>query len=332
MPIRPGYAPTEGDSRTVSDSATNDKALRRSSSPDSPTPEDPPVDERSDNSATPERRRLDLLANCEQCFGLCCVALPFAASADFAFDKGAGEPCLNLQPDFRCGIHSTLRQRGFPGCTVYDCFGAGQKVAQLTYQGRDWRVAPQTAREMFDVFAVMRPLHELLWYLTDALNRPEAQSLRADIASAITGTERLTLGDPASVLAVDIEAHRRWIADLLRRTSELVRASFRDTTSKKKDRRPRELRGADLMGATLSGADLGGADLRGVYLIGADLRGTDLRFADLIGADLRAADLRGADLTGSLFLTQFQLNAARGDTTTTLPAGLQRPAHWSSTP
>ncbi|AOS00489.1 pentapeptide repeat-containing protein [Bacillus subtilis] len=29
----------------------------------------------------------DLSADCQHCFGLCCVALPYAKSADFAFDK-----------------------------------------------------------------------------------------------------------------------------------------------------------------------------------------------------------------------------------------------------
>lgn len=34
-----------------------------------------------------------LKANCEKCFGLCCVALPFAASVDFAVNKDGGKPC-----------------------------------------------------------------------------------------------------------------------------------------------------------------------------------------------------------------------------------------------
>jgi uncharacterized protein YjbI with pentapeptide repeats len=68
--------------------------------------------------------------------------------------------------------------------------------------------------------------------------------------------------------------------------------------------------------------------LRGAYLIGADLRGADLRVADLIGADFRNADIRGADLTGSIFLTQSQLDAAKGDIDTMLPTALTRPRHW----
>ncbi|MGH3324354.1 MAG: pentapeptide repeat-containing protein, partial [Streptomyces sp.] len=68
--------------------------------------------------------------------------------------------------------------------------------------------------------------------------------------------------------------------------------------------------------------------LRGARLVAADLRNADLRAADLIGADFRDADLSGADLTGSIFLTQPQLDAAKGDATTRIPGGLQRPAHW----
>jgi uncharacterized protein YjbI with pentapeptide repeats len=88
------------------------------------------------------------------------------------------------------------------------------------------------------------------------------------------------------------------------------------------------LLGADLIGAKLRGADLQGANLRGAYLIGADLRGADLRLADFIGADLRDTDLSGADLTGCLFLTQSQVNAAKGDAATKLPPALLRPPHW----
>ncbi len=41
-----------------------------------------------------------------------------------------GQPCPNLGGDFRCGIHRDLRAKGFRGCTVYDCFGAGQHLTQ----------------------------------------------------------------------------------------------------------------------------------------------------------------------------------------------------------
>ncbi|GAA1808985.1 pentapeptide repeat-containing protein [Planosporangium flavigriseum] len=263
---------------------------------------------------------LGLRADCARCFGLCCVALPFTASADFAIDKDAGRPCVNLQADFRCGIHAHLRERGFPGCTAFDCFGAGQKVSQLTFGGQDWRQDPQTARRMFDVFPIMRQLHELLWYLTEALTLPPARPLHGDLRRALNDTDRLTRSSAETLAAVDVPSLRQEINTLLLRTSELVRATV---PGRKKNHR-----GADLIGASLKGANLRGANLRGAYLIAADLTRADLRAADLIGADFRDASLRGADLTGSIFLTQAQVNAAKGDAATRLPPRLTRPAHW----
>ena len=70
----------------------------------------------------PIHYRTDPQADCADCFGLCCVALPFARSADFAVNKPAGKPCSNLQSDVRCGIHAA---RGFQ--TVKD---------HLRYTGR----------------------------------------------------------------------------------------------------------------------------------------------------------------------------------------------------
>ena len=259
----------------------------------------------------------NLRADCSRCFGLCCVAPAFAASSDFAVDKPAGTPCVNLLADFRCGIHDKLRDRGYSGCTVYDCFGAGQRVAQETFGGRDWRAAPETADDMFAVFSVTRDLHELLWYLTESLAHPAAASVHGKLRSALEKTERLAAGTPEEVRAVDVATHRQKINELLLRVSELVHP------------RRKNLRGADLIGRDLRRTDLRGANLRGAYLIGADLRGVDLSAADVIGADLRGARLAGANLTTSLFLTQFQVNAAKGDGGTGLPATLTRPPHWS---
>jgi uncharacterized protein YjbI with pentapeptide repeats len=278
-------------------------------------------EEREHAEPVPDRGRLSLRADCERCFGLCCVAPAFSASADFAIDKAAGQACPNLQSDFRCGIHTSLRQRGFSGCTVYDCFGAGQKVAQVTFGGQDWRRAPQTAKRMFEVFPIMRQLHELLWYLTEALTLQPARPLHGELSVALDETERLTHYGPDAVMELDVAAHRRDVNVLLLRASELVRGAVR--------RRKIDRSGADLIGADFRGADLRGANLRGAYLIGADLRGADLRVADVIGADFRAAALSGADLRDSIFLTQAQLDAAKGDADTKLPSSLTRPTHWS---
>ncbi|MFE7096076.1 pentapeptide repeat-containing protein [Streptomyces erythrochromogenes] len=262
-----------------------------------------------------------LQADCANCFALCCVALPFARSSDFAVNKPAGTPCKNLRQDFRCGIHTRLRDQGFQGCTVFDCFGAGQQISQVTFDGRDWRTHPETRAEMFDVFPVMRQLHELLFYADQALGLPEAAPVHPGLRRMLAETEEWTRADAGSLATLDVAALRGRVNTLLLETSELVRA--------KVPGRKKNHRGADLMGARLSGANLRGANLRGAYLIAADLSRADLRTADLIGADLRDANLRGADLRGAVFLTQPQLNAAHGDPNTQIPATLTRPGHWT---
>ncbi|MET8123233.1 pentapeptide repeat-containing protein [Micromonospora sp. NPDC005189] len=272
-------------------------------------------------SPAPPPGSAQLRADCERCFGLCCVVPAFARSADFAIDKPAGHPCPNLRPDHRCGIHTELRQRGFPGCTVFDCFGAGQQVAQVTFGGRDWRDAPETLPAMAEAFAVLRPLHELLWYLSEAVALRPPADLRDELERARTDIAALTEGDPTRLRAVDVVAYRDRFNPLLSRVSDAARSPG-----------GADHRGAPLLGADLRGADLRRANLRGALLIGADLRGTDLGLADLTGADLRGADLRGADLRTTLFLHQAQLDAARGDARTGLPATLTRPPHWTALP
>lgn len=275
-----------------------------------------------------ERRTDSLRADCASCVGLCCVALAFPRSADFAFDKEAGDPCTHLQDDFRCGIHPVLRERGFKGCTVFDCLGAGQKVTQVTFAGQGWREVPQSRELMFATFQVMRPLHELLWYLNEAMARARCRPLQEELVRAYDETELLTRQSADDVLAVDVGAQRDLVNVLLSRVSELVRADAR--RGRKPSKAMREVGpGTDLVGAKLGGLDLRGANLRGAHLIGADLRRADLCGADLIGADVRDADLSGADLSETLFLTQLQVSAARGDAGTRLPSSLTRPTHWT---
>ena len=270
----------------------------------------------------------NLRVDCEKCFGFCCVALYFSASEGFPTNKDAGKPCINLQEDFRCKIHNDLRSKGLKGCTAYDCFGAGQKVAQVTYSGNDWRQDKEASKQMFEVFLIMRQLHEMLWYLTDALIIQTNSNIKDKLSQLISETEHLTQLNADSLIELDVEAHRDKVNFLLKNTSELTRNRMlmgqKATLKRKKTIAGR----VDFFGADLRKANLRGADLRGAFLIAADLRGTDLSGADLIGADLRDADLRGTNLTNSMFITQSQINTAKGDSNTKLPISLARPKYW----
>ena len=251
-----------------------------------------------------------LEADCSRCFGLCCVALPFARSADFPVDKAAGEPCRNLLADHRCGIHDRLLEGGWRGCVTFDCFGAGQQVSQVTFGGVSWREAPETAATMYAVLPVMRQLHEMLAHLRDALALEPDETTRAGLVASAEEVRTSTAGSPGQLLAVDLVAVRSRVGGLLRAASATARARRRRRDGIRTPHR-RLRAGADLVAADLRGRDLRTADLRGALLIAADLRDADLRWADLLGADLRDADLRGARLDGALFLTRPQLAAAR---------------------
>ncbi|WP_224766328.1 pentapeptide repeat-containing protein [Nocardioides campestrisoli] len=258
---------------------------------------------------------LELAADCGRCAGLCCVLAPFRAADGFGVDKPSGTPCSHLDDANRCSIHDRLRTSGWPGCTVFDCFGAGQHVTQSTYAGTSWRDPGVDRSEMAAVLSVMRQLHEAVRHLDEAQRRAPDPATDALLARVVA----LTDGTPTELLTLDLGAVMADVGAALRVASAAVRGS-----------RPTDLARADLAGRDLRGRDLRGADLHGALLLRADLRDCDLAEADLLGADVRDADLRGADLSTALFLTQPQVNGAVGDGRTLLPVGLERPGHWST--
>lgn len=312
------------------------------------------------------RARRDLASDCSRCVGLCCVALPFRRSADFPVDKAAGEPCRNLLADHSCGIHDRLRDEGWVGCTVYECFGAGQAVTAAVPTG--WRDDASSAARMFAVFPAVQQAHEVLRHLAEAGRRADDDALRtraAELAAAlgaevdallervapertVPGTAVPGTAEPVTAVPeprpLDLAAWRARVGPLLVEVSAAVRSSVAlrpagAATSdggavplgRSRGRWARVARvgpRADLAGAALADAVLCAVDLRGALLLGADLRNADLRWADLLGADLRGADLAGADLREALYLTQPQVDAARGDGRTLLGEGLRRPRHW----
>lgn len=269
----------------------------------------------------------NLRVDCEKCFGLCCIALYFSASDGFPTDKTAGKPCINLQEDFRCSVHSDLKNQGLKGCTGYDCFGAGQKVAQTTFGGRSWRETPEISEKIFELFLKMKQLHEFLWYLTDALVNTKGD-LKEEISNMLKKTEKLTLMDADNLASLDVLTHRIKVNELLKKTSDKVRKETRNASKIFSKCKKLSVGRRDYFGANLKNTDLIGADLRGACLIAADLRGVDLSGADLIGADLRDADLRGTNLRNAIFLTQGQINSAIGDSKTLLPKSLITPTCW----
>jgi uncharacterized protein YjbI with pentapeptide repeats len=268
-------------------------------------------------------------ADCSKCFGLCCTALYFSANDGFPVDKEAGKPCINLQEDFKCKVHKNLKKKGLKGCIAYDCLGAGQKVAQATFQGQDWRKNQEASKQMFDIFIIMKQLYEMLWYLNEALLLQDDNKLKEELISKIKEIENLTEDTKEAITKLDLVPVRMGVNKLLLQTSEFVRKKAGNKKSPLKGKRIFG-GGFEFFGADLRKKDLKGENLSGAYLIAANLRGVDLSFTDLIGADLRDADLSGANLSKSIYLTQAQINTAKGDMNTKLPKALVRPASWDN--
>ncbi|ERI91009.1 pentapeptide repeat protein [Clostridiales bacterium oral taxon 876 str. F0540] len=274
------------------------------------------------------KRNVELKADCKKCFGLCCVALYFSAFEGFPENKPAGKPCTNLQKDFTCSVHKQLREKGLKGCISYECIGSGQKVSEITFGGIDWRMDPESSKKMFKVFLIVKQFHEMMWYLAEAYDLQKNEDIKEEIAKLIEETEKFTLLSADSLQNIDVESHRNKVNRFLRDTSEIVRSkavNLKRNTGTKSSTNSRRI---DYFGADLRKAKLVGSDLRGTCLIAANLSGQDLSYADFIGADIRDANLCGANLSKSIFLTQAQLNSAKGDEHTKLPIGVTRPNNW----
>jgi uncharacterized protein YjbI with pentapeptide repeats len=263
----------------------------------------------------------ELKIDCGNCFSFCCVALFFSKVDGFPKDKSSGEPCVNLNSDFTCKIHKDLRKKGLKGCTSYDCFGAGQKVAKITYNGISWCESPGLAKEMFNVFLVMRQLHEMLWYLSMVYSLEKEEALRVMSNIIIQETIEFTLLKPEALLKLNLVIHREKVNEVLRKASDQVRSKFAGKSNKTVSK--------NYIGKNLKNVNLRGADLSGALLIATDMSNNDLSGVNLIGADMRDTNIKGANLENSIFITQQQVNTANGDAHTKLPPALTAPKYLS---
>ena len=266
--------------------------------------------------------RKDLRADCTNCFGLCCVALPFAApptSRSTRTPESRARTCKRTsaaaftracwkQGFPRLHRLRLLRRRpeGLPGHLRRHGLAAGAATAHGTCSRCSRSCGSCTScsgtSPRHSTCAPARPVHDDLRRALDPYRAPHPWQ-RGTLAGARTWPRCGATSTPCCC------APASWYGPRFRAAR---RTTGEPTSSGPGSRAP----------------NLRGANLRGAQLIAADLRKADLRTADLIGADFRDADLRGADLTGSIFLTQSQVNAARGDAATRLPAALIRPAHW----
>lgn len=157
-------------------------------------------------------RRPDLEADCASCAAICCTATSFAASEDFAFDKPAGVACGHLRRDGRCAIHDELAVRGFSGCAVYDCYGAGPRVT------RAFAGVQGAERRRDAAFLALRVVHELLWLLTEAAKLCPASpaELRGQLTAQVEALDAIACA-PDALMELDLAQLDAAARTLLRR-------------------------------------------------------------------------------------------------------------------
>lgn len=139
-----------------------------------------------------------LRPDCTRCAALCCIALAFDRSDRFAIDKPAQQPCPNLDTCGTCTIHAARVEEGYQGCLDFDCFGAGQRVTQAFFGGRNWIDDPSLIAPMSQAFVIALQAHDCLILLDQAekldltpTDRHRARQLGAAVAAAGVSAELL---------------------------------------------------------------------------------------------------------------------------------------------
>lgn len=168
-------------------------------------------------------KRSSLAIDCSSCVGLCCVSLYCGKVDGFPENKAAGVPCKYLKKDFRCRIHDSLQDRGLKGCLSYDCFGAGQKATEMFRNRGDWKENPGISTEMFRAFHGIFQLHQMKWFLLEALSLTDSQEMEEEIRTLIDWNDSMTNLAPKEDAAREIESYRARVNPLLK---EVINSTF----------------------------------------------------------------------------------------------------------
>lgn len=260
-----------------------------------------------------------MTSKCATCSGLCCTALYFSKMDGFPQNKMAGKPCINLEDSFRCRIHEKLESNHMKGCIGYDCFNAGTYVTQLIYGGKSWRELPEQQSEIFDVFVQIFHLFQIRYYLLEASTIVAAEALQEEIQAKILENQSICAKSPEELLEFDIDTYRTQSNLLLKR----VIASIQHKMACVPKKTP-----VDYIGKRYNKKDLSGYDFSMKLLIASQFCNCRFDGAIFLGADTRDADFSNADLREAVFLTQGQINCAKGNRNTRLPENLEYPVTW----
>ena len=258
----------------------------------------------------------ELSIDCEKCSGLCCVALYCSKIDGFPENKSADTPCKHLESNFKCNIHTQLLKKNMKGCLIYECFGAGQKVTQLYKSVGNWSSNPGQRKEIYQIFLIMTKLYQMRWYLIQAFDLNVSLEINDKITALIQENEQLAGLHPNKLLSYNLDKYREKTNHILKIIIDQISA-------------PQTEKSKNYLGMNFRGKNLNGKDFSMSLLIATNLEHCSLKKAIFLGANMRDANVKNTDLSQSLFLTQMQINSAKGNSATKLPLYLSRPSSWN---
>lgn len=259
-----------------------------------------------------------LISDCSKCSGLCCIALYCIKSDGFPKDKPIGEPCINLMDDFKCRIHNDLERMGMRGCIGYDCFGAGQYLTEQIYGGVTWQTQPEKTKEICDMYVLVYRLFQLRFFLYESKKLASSESLLPEIAGVLRENEKICKSSIKEILQYPIDAYQNKVNHVLKESC----LALNKYLGIKKNM------GNNFINRNFEGKDFSGVDFNMKILIESNFKNCIFKGATFIGTDTRNANFDGADLREAVFLSQGQVNAAKGSRRTKLPKHLRYPDTW----
>ena len=259
-----------------------------------------------------------LVSDCSRCSGLCCIALYCFKSDGFPQNKPIGKPCINLMDNFKCRIHNDLENKGMKGCIGYDCFGAGQYLTEDVYCGVTWKTQLERVKEICDLYMLIYRMFQLRFFLYESKKLASSEILLPEIEQLLKENDVICKQSIEEMLQYPIDSYQDKVNHILKKSCvELNKflGVIKGTET-------------NFLNRNVRGKNLSGFDFNMKSLIASDFRDCKFKGATFIGTDTRDANFDGADLREAVFLSQGQVNAAKGSRRTKLPKHLKYPVTW----
>lgn len=184
----------------------------------------------------------------------------------------------------------------------------------------NWRtISHEEASKIFNAYYVVLNVHQILWHLLQCLILRLSQKEKAQ-ASVLIKEGSILIEKPLEMLSIlDGQSFSDKSNTYFKHVFGLYHSNTRNTRKKQV---------INYMGKNMQRKNLTRTDFSRSLLIATNLVQASLYGASFFGADMRDTNICDTDVSNCLFLTQFQINSAKGNCNTILPPYLLKPKIW----